>query len=180
MSKKAKHIDSIYLAILVCISLISIYRYLNDDYTLSVNNYAAFILLICVINYKVAFPNKGKYLVLGLLALSTLNIINFTIEVFRVKVGVINEGANFDGIGFNLILFVLLISYSIINKDIIKSIFSYTNAEAADNENKMIAFYYEKFMKTDDDTFDTALSNINEYPYEAQIALRKIKEEKDI
>jgi hypothetical protein len=167
MIKPKKYVDITFLVLLGLLISISIYRHFEGGYVLSVKNYLGFAILLIMVSVKIINPKKEWFLVLRLLILYALNIINFTVEQFNV----------------NMIGIFMLIIYCWINKKMtiqfVKRIFKGSDAEQKQNRDKMINFYYNKFKICDTKEFDQVFSNFSKYPIEAQIALRKIKTEKD-
>jgi hypothetical protein len=183
MSGKIKAlIDYIFLGILGIFIGVCVYRHFTDGYVLYINNYVAFALWASLIFYKILKPTAGKSFVFWLLVLAMFQVINFSIGRSKLNFGYGDSNSFF--IGFDPSLFLVFIMYSIIRRDIpgniIRGIFKGSEKDQTDERNKMIGFYYKKFISCDSEELKQIFGNFNEYPVEAQIALNKIKVEKKI
>jgi hypothetical protein len=75
-----------------------------------------------------------------------------------------------------------LILYSFINSDsavkFFRIIFKGSDSEQEEKRNKMVDFYYNKFNALETREFENVLKNLNDYPVEGQIAIKKIVTER--
>jgi hypothetical protein len=172
MIKPKKYIDIIFILLLALLSCYSIYGHFSTGYTLSIYNYLGFSLLLIFTLLKFSKPDRELYGMFILLFLSTFNIINFNVVVVK-----------FNNLPFNIFAFFALVVYSAINKDmvtqIVKKGLKGSEKEQEDRRNKMISFYYDKFNKCDEEEFEQIFRNIEEYPMEAQSALKQLSTGKD-
>ncbi|MEN0054297.1 MAG: hypothetical protein AAGC65_11535 [Mucilaginibacter sp.] len=179
MVKPKKSVDTAFLIFLGLLLSTTVFRHFDGNYVLSINNYLAFIFWMVVIVFKIVKPEKSYYLVPILLVLSVFNIINFTIEVFRFGIS-IGKSEQFEGFYINFLAVIELIIYSFINKRFIINIFKSSDKEKEDDYNKMMGFYYKKFKAINTEEFNSIFTDIKNYPLEAQAALNKIKNEREI
>jgi len=184
MNKKAKYSDIIYLLFFAWLIGVTIVNYLTYNYTISINAYAGFLGWIIVIILKFRDNNKSRYGVITLLILAVFNIISFTSE--SISFGLANTfwvgNLYFDYPGINPVILLLVIIYLLINWKFIKPLyqrfFTPSDEEFMKEYNKKVYFYYNKFSVYDDAQFNTVVSDIKDYPVEAQEAINKIAAQK--
>ncbi|WP_429263586.1 hypothetical protein [Mucilaginibacter sp. 3215] len=184
MLKPNKIVDISFLILFGISALITIYQGISNTFLLTINNYLAFLLYAIMVGLKFYSPIKGKYGVLILLGLSLVDIINFSAVVINAKIYHLDSGWSVNGLGFNIIAFILLIVYYFFNTDfvlyILRSLFVGSDKELADKKEKLVNFYYNKFREENNENFDSIFKNIETYPDEAQVALKKIKIEREV
>jgi len=184
MYKKAKYSDIIYLLFFAWLIGVATVNYVTYNYTISINAYAGFLGWIIVVILKFKNNNKAQYGVLTLLILAVFNIICFSSE--SMSFGSANTfwiGSlyfNYPGIDPFILLIALI--YLSINwkfiKPLYQRIFTPSDEEFMKEYNKKVYFYYNKFSVYDDAQFNTVVSDIKDYPVEAQEAINKIAAEK--
>jgi hypothetical protein len=166
MVKPKKYTDLIFISILGLFIVISIYLHFIDGYVLPINFYPGLISWLIVVGIKIYNTRKEYFLVLIVLLFYSVNIINFTVVSFNI----------------NLLGVLLLVIYSLINKEMIMSVsekvFKGSKEEQETERNKLIDFYFEKFKKCEVEELKEIFNNFNNCPLEAQIALKKVREEK--
>jgi len=182
--KNIKKIDRIILSLLAVFAIIAIFQHFIDGYVLTVNNYAAVILLIVISFFQ--FLRNGRFAsgIALLLGLNTFGIVNFftfsingQIRPLEIKVGSFYFEASdmyYSTIGFNLLFFIGLLVYCYINIDYVKSILGRSEEEA----DKMVIFYYKKFLELPLDEYQDVKKEFDKYPEEAQVAIKRIESEK--
>ena len=173
---KAKS-DYLFLSVLGLLIVNTVTQHFLNRYVLSLNNYFGFIA------WGTAFilhlgRSKYRRLALGwLLILGTLNLLTFTIGKIAVSVGPISESGT-EHLGINPIILVILIVYYFVNRTPINRILSRTligtEEEQKQKRNKQIEFYFEKFSKCEPEEFEELLQRFDDYPVEAQVALKRI------
>ncbi len=184
MNKKAKYSDIIYLLFFAWLIGVTIVNYLTYNYTISINAYAGFLGWIIVIILKFRDNIKAQYGVLTLLILSVFNIICFSSE--SMSFGSANTfwiGSlyfNYPGIDPFILLIALI--YLSINwkfiKPLYQRIFTPSDEEFINEYTRKVDFYYNKFSSYNNVEFSTVLSDIKDYPVEAQEAINKIAAQK--
>ncbi|MDB5023102.1 MAG: hypothetical protein JWP78_857 [Mucilaginibacter sp.] len=172
MSKVNKYTNSSFLIILLSLSASAVYRHFENGVILSLNNYLAFVCLVISLIIWLVKSNIVSVAILILLLLGTINIINFTAEVF--KLSYFGMGSDSNSLSLNPIGLPLLIIYCIVNRSAVKGI-----AERLTYGPDMDQFYYKKFNSNSQDELNKIFADFNDYPPEAQIALNKLKREKD-
>jgi hypothetical protein len=83
-------------------------------------------------------------------------------------------------LSFDPLAFLLLLFYCLINRRNILKLFFASEVEQTDKSNKQIDFYYSKFNSYTHDELNDIFKMFKDYPPEAQLALRRIHEEKNL
>jgi hypothetical protein len=177
--KPNKIVDLIFLSLLGLLIILTVVRHYQFSSILSLNNYLGFtIWSFLVINrgLKVSLPS---YSILVILILFTFNIVNFTVEIFEARIGIESRpDLTFNSLSVNPVGFLLFLIYSIINRgffrSLIKDLLNGTAEEQALEAKKAVSFYFEKFKDYNEEEFNKVVGNLNEYPEEAQIAIKRI------
>jgi len=179
-NKLEKYVNIVYFTILSALLVNTFFGYF--DAVISLNNYLALAFCVIAIVHSLL---KGRYSTLWLMVLLTLslfNVINFTIEIFKSGIYFGYAGSQFAGITLNPLMLLLLIAYLLINKKVIgkyyNQFFKANAKEIEEEREKKILFYYNQFVGDSDLSIQNVISKIDTYPIEAQIALKKIKEER--
>ncbi|MDB5135047.1 MAG: hypothetical protein JWP37_1650 [Mucilaginibacter sp.] len=178
MSKLNKYTDLVFLIVLGFLSVRAVYEHFQYGYVLSINNYLAFIVWIIAFAVLLVRPGKATILMLMAMFLSALNIINFTSEIF--KAGISNESNGFESLTVNPLALLLLVIYCLVNREAIKILLNGSNAEKMREQDRMIDFYYKKFISCSKDELNKVFESFDEYPIEAKMALKKIKAEIEV
>ncbi len=183
MSEKIKLIiDYVFISVLWILVGIVFYEIYFNDFVGHLDNALAFILLTNVTFFKVIKLHKYSWFLIALLVLGVFQIVNFNILQMTFR-AVISDTNSFS-VGFDYILFLLLVVYCILRRDLVKHIisvvFNGSKEEQTQQENKMIAFYYDKFDSCNAEELTVILKNFGDYPLEAQKALNKIKVERNL
>jgi len=185
MSKKSKITDIVFLAFFGYMILVCIYDFLYTGYLLSINTYLAILCWLLVVLLKTKKASSSQYLVLMLLIASIFNIISFSAEIISIGTNIYHRslvGLNFYYPGINPFMVFLLIIYSCINRkgvyDAYHLVFSPSDKEAAITYKKKVDFYYQKFAEYDSEQLQKLAEDIEEYPFEAKAAIKKLTGEK--
>jgi|GEM_PF-4407199 len=176
MDRPNKYLDIAVLLMLFYTSAIAINRHIANVGALSVSNYIGIVLLISVIILKLAIPTKFRLSVFLLLALGLFNIVSFTYYKTTAGVNYGERTAEIDLI--NPLILVLIIIYMIVNRRFIRRYYTPSNKEEVDQQSKMVGFYFDKFNSCSEEELKNALSLYDQYPLEAQLALRKVHDER--
>jgi len=187
VKKPNKYVDVVFLILLGLSLCLTFYRHFADGYVISINNILALILFVTGVFIKIKNSEKGKYVVLILLLLATLNIINFTIGVGTVHIGNLGSGdesLSYAFPGIDPLFFLILLIYWIINKKAIRSIWDRiyhgSEKEQVDRISTGIDFYYNKFNAYNEEGLNDAFKMYKDYPVEAKEALKKIHQERNL
>jgi len=176
--KRLKSVDVIYLVIFAGASIVTLFQSFVQGYLLSLNNYAAFIILIAVLILRKIRKDGFKAGVSVLLILSTFNITNYFVGQTNIHIGSGDADAfAFNTPGIDPIWLVMLIIYCFLKVDQIKLLLNGSHSEQLDEKEKLINFYYDKFAQCHPDEYKAAIENIEKYPEEAQIALQRLESE---
>jgi len=184
MKKPEKYTDIVFMAFLGISLGIAIYMHFAGGYVLSVNYYIALALWAIVVISKIIRFKKEFFGVFSLLLLAIIGVINFSVYTINANTYHTDNGILYSGPGFNIYLIFPVIIYGAINAKmvtgVIKTLFKGSEAEQQANTNKLIDFYYEKFSVCDKTELDELMAKFKDYPYEAQVALRRIGDERNI
>lgn len=185
MIKPIKYFDIILLSIFSFFVVLGIYQYLVDGFVVYLNNILAAILLIYGIFLKIKKDAKGRFVVIGLLALSTFGIINFVFAtVARIGESPANSFAFIQYPGIDPITLLILIIYCFVNRSFFWEcyhlLFHGSEEDQKSESEKQVEFYYKKFSDSTDDELERFYKVYKEYPIEARVALKRIHEEKDL
>jgi hypothetical protein len=179
MRKKSQYIDAAFLAVIAVIIINTLYTYFNSNFLLSLNNYLGFAVWLITLILIIAKPQWGKFMLWPLLLLSAFNILNFTIETNSKSFSFGIGGMALNLPGVNLIFFTALLIYSLINRKTItlffKKTFRPSEEELLKKQKTMTAFYFGKFVNYNSEEIEEVFKNYNDYPHEAQVALKQIK-----
>ena len=180
MKKKSGNIiDLCFSALLGILVGICLYRHFVYNLIFNVRNYLAFLSLVLLTVFLISKPNSKKNFLFWLLVLSTFQLTDFSIGTSIFSMGI--KDGNSLSIWFDPIVFILLVSYSLICRDMvvgmIRNFFSGSEQDQEEEKQKLIKFYYDKFIGLDTNQLAEIYKNYNEYPVEAQISLAKIKKE---
>jgi hypothetical protein len=183
MIKPNKYFDFILLSTFSFFVVLGIYQYFVDGFTVYLNNILAAILLIYGIFLKVKRYDKSRFVVICLLALSTFGIINFVFAtVARIGELPTNSFAFIQYPGIDPITLLIFIIYCFVNRSFFWECYHllfHGTGEAQKRESeKQIEFYYKKFSTIKNDDLERIFKIYNEYPVEAQMALKAIHEER--
>jgi len=176
--KRLKSIDVIYLVIFAGASIVTLFQSLVQGYLLSLNNYAAFIILIAVLISRKIRKGGFKAGVAILLVLSTFNITNYFVGQTNQQIG--DDGsANlvFNTPGIDFIWLFMLVVYCFLKFDQVKLLLNGKQLNQVDEREKLINFYYDKFSQCHPDEYKAAIENIEKYSEEAQLALQRLERE---
>lgn len=175
---KVKKVDLVFLGILALSSVISLLSHFISGYVLSINDYVGFLFLSIVIFFQY---KSGKFRagIPILLALGSLSILGFSYVAFNSSFIHLTDDITYNPIGFNSVLFLMLVVYCFINYNFIKILLIGKPNEEV-NEDKMTAFYYNKFAECDIAEFKDIAKRIDMYPAEAQEAIQQLIAERNI
>ncbi|MDB5158532.1 MAG: hypothetical protein JWR50_3239 [Mucilaginibacter sp.] len=185
MSKPNKYFDFLLVSVFGFYIITGVCHHFAEGSVIYLNNVLAAILLILGVILKVSNKEKGKFVVLLLLVLSTFGIINFVVAtVARVGTPVSDSFAFIQYPGIDPITLLILIIYCIVNRNFFFECYSllfhgskqYQRSES----DKKVEFYYKKFVESTNDELVGFYKMYNEYPVEAQVALKQIHEERNL
>lgn len=154
------------------------------NYTISLDDILALILLTFAIRLVLTQSVKGQYVVLGILIVSLINILQFNIIIRKESYTTTHNSATVGALSFNAFAFLLIIFYCFVNwrglKAGVKVLLRGSESEQSEKREKLLVFYYDKFKGFTEDELRTAFGMFKDYPLEARQALQQIKNERNI
>jgi len=180
--RKRKLVDIVTLVLIGIFISIGIFDHFSNNYILSVNFYLGCLCWAGVIFIKYRI-GKGNSLVFWFLILLTSNILVCSAYIYSfgsVDYLYKNDGLIIASIGINPIFFLMLVIYSGLNYDIIRDFIYGSEKENFEKSKADIQFYYDKFNRYQAEELEAIYKMFNEYPIDAQIALKKIHKERDL
>ena len=177
MMTKAKA-DFIFLGIISVLMQITVFQCVYLGYVPNLNTFLGcvgwlVVLIIRLNNKRFARQSVGWLLILG-----TFGVINFVIGSPMFSFGVNLSSVQIDTQGLNPLILLITIAWYMTNKDVIKKLWSdkfYGTAEEKQaQQQKMVDFYLQKFGDCRPDELAQIYKKINDYPYEARLAIKQI------
>jgi hypothetical protein len=174
MSKsKADIIFLVLIGLLLTNAFVQSYLY---SYELSLNNYLGLILWVVVL-ISLLIKHKTRRLALAILIiLGTFDVLSFSIGTRTIGFSIGDMSTHL--IGFDPIIFLVLIAWYLVNHKRINQIIStslYGNtSEIEEERKKQVEFYLKKFKELDKPELTKVINDIDQYPSEAQTAIRMI------
>ncbi|NEU06841.1 hypothetical protein GZH53_00820 [Flavihumibacter sp. R14] len=163
------------LGLLLANAVIQSYLY---QYLLSINNYLAVIAWVIALTLRLGTSRYRRQAIGWLLILGTLNVLSFTLGRITISIGNISD-TGVEAISLNPIILAISIAYYLTNKTavnrILTNVFQGTKDEQEKERDKQVHFYLNKFSECDSQELDTLLKNFDDYPPEAQTALKQIQ-----
>ncbi|MCR8560964.1 hypothetical protein KXD93_25120 [Mucilaginibacter sp. BJC16-A38] len=168
--------------VLFIITVRIIYLDFSENNSIALDDILAVLLLIFGIRLIVTGYRTGEYIILALILLSVLDLIKWHINL-NESYYISRSYFKISGLRFNVFAFLLLVFYCLINRAGLKYAVNYllhgSAEEQRSDRDKKINFYYDKFNNCTQKELEDAFGMLKDYPVEAQIALYKIKEEKE-
>ncbi len=164
----------------VFVGIIFYFDFKKDiGFILSINEISAILLLLFSIRIVFLNSSKGQFLLLSMLFFTLFNLIsvNYTVDNIEYSSSVT---AHIGKLSFNPIAFIFIIYFCIINRNSLLTSFFGDEKERDDKRNKLMQFYYDKFKNCTLEELEKFFEMFDDYPQEAQLALRKIHREKEL
>ncbi len=182
MTKNSKYVDIAFLIVLGILLVLTVIHHFVDSSIIPINTYAGFFCWIFVIVYRIKFPAKSVFFVAYLLILAVFNIIGFSVAF--VALGDISpferNGMYFWVPGINPVLLIFFIAYIFSNRATSKVLYDKLFKPGQIEVERNYNFYYEKFSACSNEEFNKIIKMFNDYPTEAQDAIKKIWAERSI
>jgi hypothetical protein len=186
MSKISKYTDVAIICLIGYLIAVAIFQHFTQNITLSLNFYIGVAAWLFTVWFKTS-KNDAKYAVFILLLCAVFNIILFTASVSsfgRVYYLYKGDNLNIASLGLNpFILLIFLLYFSVNRKvglELYTNVFYGSDKEAELKTNKEIEFYYIKFNDSTYEELVKFYKNYKSYPLSAQVALKKIHEEREL
>ena len=184
MDKPNRFVNIIIWLIFFLLAIQLFFWPITGVFLLTMNANIALVLGFVSLLLKFHKSKKGQYVIFISLVLLTFNIITFIPEIIQGDVSGTDILVKFGLLGIDPISFLLLIAYCIINirtiAALLRTLFYVSEKEQEENENKNITFYYDKFNTCSSDELNNVLKMYKEYPEEAQIAIKRVQEERNV
>jgi len=184
--KKDKYADVVVFVLIGVMIAKAVFDAFTSGFILAINFYLG-CLCWAVVGFLVLEKGKGSYLVFYMLLLSTLNILVYSVWIRSFgSVHYIYRQGNLiiSSVGINPMFLFILVIYTIINIKRISShfgmLFGRTIKDRDEELKSKVNFYYEKFSSYSSEDLVMLFKMYEEYPVEAQIALKKIHKEKNL
>lgn len=181
LSRYFKILIVIFLFILVCRIFYLDFSVRNS---ISFDDIVAVVLFIFGLGLVFANSRKGQFIVLAIIFVSLIRLINGNIILSKSNYITSSSSLGVGPISINGVGLLFLLIYCLINWSGLKNGFIWlrhgSESERKADEEKMVAFYYEKLNNSTPTEFNDALNMFESYPREAQIALNKIKSERGL
>jgi hypothetical protein len=182
MAKATKYVDiGILIISLFLLGLFVNWQIANNDFI--INGTIALFLFSVSLIFKIFNFRKGQYPLFILLVILVFNI-KLSFQISNGDGSTTYYSESFPSLGFNPIVLLVLMVYIIVNLEVIAGLFKWLfHGSVKEQEQKKginVNFYYDKFSRCSADELKGVLKMYNEYPEEAQIALEKIQQERNI
>jgi hypothetical protein len=182
MRRKSTYINIGLLATSILLIGLFIRWQIADEFSM-VNETLAMVLFAISLIFKLYKLKIGQYLIFILLLILLSNAIKFSYTIVNDGVSTTYYSASFNSLSINPIVFVVLILYMVVNGKFIWDLYNLlahgSDKEQKEKQDKNIAFYYEKFKNYSTTEMNDIFKVYKDYPIEAQIALKRIKKEKE-
>jgi len=184
MGKPNKLVDIIIVFISLCLIGQIWFWPIIGGFVLAVNYNLILALLVLSFLLKRHGYRKAQIAIFFILLLFLCGLLNFKIEFDNSDLTQTSFSANIGSLSFDPVVFLLLLVYGLINKSAIKyfvsKAFYESDEEKSQKESIQTAFYYEKFTNSSNEELERCFKMYKEYPTEAQAALQRIKQERQL
>ena len=148
-----------------------------------INETFALFLLIGSIVVKWSKSTKAQFVILFLLLIPLFDILSYSYTIENGDRSITYSSGKFDSL-INPLVFLVFIVYLIINISGVKKLFKFvlrgSDNEIEEREKKETTFYYDKFNSSTNKELGELYKMYKDYPYTAQVALDKIKGERNL
>ena len=178
MNKRAIYINVTLFIVSIILLGLMIYWQITGGFLMASETLAIFLLSLSFVLKKYNLV-IGQWISFGLFLVLLFGIIDFSYTLHNGDSTITYHTIKFTSPSINPIVFIIFITFVIVNWRIFRRFLYGSKAEKQDVFNKKISFYYYKFKDEPDTELETFFSLYNEYPKEAQIALTRIKAERN-
>ncbi|GAB3923460.1 hypothetical protein [Mucilaginibacter myungsuensis] len=176
MERRYKFITLIATLLLTVVAFI-FWQISND--VMFINETFALLLLIGSTVAKWSRSNKIQLVIFLALFVPLFSLLNYTYTVEDGDTITTYHSARFSSL-VDPIVFLILVVFLGMNLSVIIKFFKGSDEDITDKSDKLTTFYYDKFNSSDERELIGLYKMYNDYPLEAQIALRKIHEERNL
>src|ERR1700761_7573440 len=169
MTKRKNYLDIVLLIILSLLVIGVLYWDFSDSLSVSINDFLLLGVVVFAVRLTLYKSVKGQWLllILILIALPGIFTVNYNISGYSS-----HTIAYVGSLKFNPLSFLLLLVFLAINRrNIIKVLYGSEEDQDA-KAGKAVKFYYDKFNSSTPEELNDIFKMYNEYPPEAQIALK--------
>ena len=156
-----------------------IYSQLNGGMLIITETLAVALLSLSFILKKYNYV-KGQWTCFGFLIVLLVQIIDFSYTVENVDGSTTYHTSKFTSPSINPVVFIILISFVVVNWRIFGLLLYGSAQEKKEDFDKKVYYYYNTFNKVTEEELMYSFSLYKEYPKEAQVALTKINEERNL
>ena len=178
MNKRAVYINVSFFVISILLLGLLIYWQITGGFLM-----ASETLAMCLLSLGFIFKKynliKVQWISFGLLVVLLVGIINFSYTVQNGDTTTTYHTIKFNSPSINPIVFIILLAFTVVNWRIFARLLYGSEEEKQEDFDKKVSFYYHKFKDETNNELEIILKLYKEYPKEAQVALTKIKEERE-
>lgn len=158
-----KHSDIIILLIIWAVSIVSIFIALTESYTIYIQNYIGYSLLVVASVLRILKVKRFKTILGGMLVLGTVNAIQFTYFTNIFVFTLIPFGHRFSSFGMQPLSIVLLIVLIALNFSAFMDLIHRSTTEdpqtLAERQKQMDEKYYNELKNEKDDVLHSIIAN---------------------
>jgi len=186
MTKFTKYADFLILGIITCFSLNSIYQHVVNYEIIDTQHYFSFFLLAIALLIRFFNPKKGKIILGILLAMGSLNLVNYTIDSYNILFSFSLNSLKLKTVGLQPISFVLFLFFILINYRSIKKLYHKLFDDSPEEKGAIVKAKTEKyesiFNKYSVEELEEIIKNRKEdyEPFARNIMYRILNEKKSI
>ena len=177
MNKRAVNINVSFFVVSILFLGLLIYWQLTGGFLM-----ASETLAMCLLSLSFIFKKynliKIQWVSFGLLVVLLVGIIDFSYTVQNGDTTTTYHTIKFNSPSINPIVSIILLAFIVINWRIFARLFYGSEEEKQKDFNRKVSFYYDKFKDEPQTELENIFSLYKYYPKEAQIALTKIKAER--
>ncbi len=182
MQKKYVIINYVLFTIFSGLLVLAIKSQIADG-SIFLNEDTAMLLLCMSFPLKIYNIKIARYIILVGLLVLLFSPLGYSYTIREGNTSATSHETKFTSL-ISPVTFVILILFTAVNYSVMFELYYLltkgSKKEQEDKANRDVEFYYKKFNECSADEFYESLKMCNDYPVEAQLALKRIKEEKDI
>jgi hypothetical protein len=144
---------------------------------------------IAMLFFSVSIPLKiyrvriGQYVIFAALLILLFSPLSYFYTITEGNTSITHRETKFNSL-ISPVTFVILILFTMVNYSAMFNLYQLltkgSETEQEDKANIEVEFYYKKFSECSAVEFKESFKMFNDYPVEAQIALKRIKKEKEL
>jgi hypothetical protein len=183
MSRQNIYINIVLLVIAILLTGVFVNWQISNELFFANETIGLALLSISLI-FKLLKLKGAQYVLFFMMIILLFQLVKFSFTITEGDASTTYHSGAFLSIGFSPIVFVEFIFFILINRKVLFFFFGnlfygYTE-ERKEKQLKKIDFYYNTFRGYSGDALVEAFKMLDDYPAEAQTALKQIKEERNI